>query len=257
MKKMISIILAIVMLFVLCVMPASADDSQKLQMTVNGGERYVVIDWNEITYASRYEVIIRDPDTRDVYVDEYIDGLSFNWEPGYDVSPNEKFEIRVVALNGDGVTCARSNVEIVTIYVILWDYWGSYGDVDNDFNISVLDATIIQRYLAKQWEFDVFELRKADVDYDDVVSALDGNAIQRYCAGYEDKNVLLGEGFMVGGIDYEVVPVEPQEKPTVVPTIEPPTEEQPTQEPTDPTPPISTSAPIIILPIVPIQPTNP
>lgn len=55
------------------------------------------------------------------------------------------------------------------------------GDVDGDGNVSILDATYIQRYLASLPN-PFFEATRADVDGDDSITILDATHIQRWLA---------------------------------------------------------------------------
>lgn len=56
------------------------------------------------------------------------------------------------------------------------------GDVDLDGKVTILDATMIQRYLAKLSELNSVQLANADTDKDGNVSILDATRIQRYIA---------------------------------------------------------------------------
>lgn len=59
------------------------------------------------------------------------------------------------------------------------------GDTDNDKEITIIDATYIQRELAGMSNL-LFVDEAADVDCDNEMSIFDATAIQRYLAGYED-----------------------------------------------------------------------
>lgn len=59
-----------------------------------------------------------------------------------------------------------------------------YGDVDGDGEVTINDATYIQKYLAKYDMQDTFRLYLADVDGDGRVSILDVTCIQKYLAEY-------------------------------------------------------------------------
>ena len=56
------------------------------------------------------------------------------------------------------------------------------GDADRSGDVTILDATAIQRYLANLSN-EVFDVRTADADGDESVTILDATAIQRYLAG--------------------------------------------------------------------------
>ena len=57
------------------------------------------------------------------------------------------------------------------------------GDADKDDELTVLDATAIQRYMAGLIDEEKIDLSSADFDKDDEVTILDATAIQRHLAG--------------------------------------------------------------------------
>lgn len=61
------------------------------------------------------------------------------------------------------------------------------GDVDGDGQVTVLDATAIQKYAAEIIPLDETQLECGDVDGDDVVTVLDAAQIQRLLAGLINK----------------------------------------------------------------------
>lgn len=110
------------------------------------------------------------------------------------------------------------------------------GDVDGDGEISVIDATAIQRIIAKLEVADARMTLAADVDKDGVVSIIDTTAIQRYMAKYDDG---YGIGQPIG--DTPVIPTTPTEAPTQKATEAPiPTQEPVTEAPTVVDPPKGT-----------------
>ena len=58
------------------------------------------------------------------------------------------------------------------------------GDVDDDDSVTVMDATLIQRHLARLEEFVYFQKQVSDVDSDGEVGVMDATIIQRHLAGY-------------------------------------------------------------------------
>ena len=56
------------------------------------------------------------------------------------------------------------------------------GDVDGDGNISVLDATLVQRHVAQISAISNERFVVADVDKDNNISVLDATIIQRFVA---------------------------------------------------------------------------
>ncbi len=61
------------------------------------------------------------------------------------------------------------------------------GDVNNDGVVSIMDATLIQCYLADLVDTDDIDVLLADVDGDDDITILDATAIQLYLAQIIDK----------------------------------------------------------------------
>lgn len=61
-----------------------------------------------------------------------------------------------------------------------------YGDVNIDGDITVIDATDIQKYIVGLEEFTEDSKSAADVDSDGVVSVMDATSIQKYIVGLED-----------------------------------------------------------------------
>ena len=59
---------------------------------------------------------------------------------------------------------------------------GKLGDVDNDGEITIMDATAIQRHIAKLKMLNDDEMSRANTDFDDEISIMDTTAIQRYVA---------------------------------------------------------------------------
>lgn len=61
------------------------------------------------------------------------------------------------------------------------------GDIDNDGAITILDASTVQRHLAKLCEFTEIQKIVADTDRDGIISIIDTSLIQRFIAQIIDK----------------------------------------------------------------------
>lgn len=59
------------------------------------------------------------------------------------------------------------------------------GDADGDFDVTIIDATMIQRYLANLINASTIKLGAADADKDSKISILDANKIQRILANLD------------------------------------------------------------------------
>lgn len=57
------------------------------------------------------------------------------------------------------------------------------GDVDKDGIVSVIDATLIQKFLAKTYSFSEEQMKVANIDADDSITVLDATTIQLMVAG--------------------------------------------------------------------------
>lgn len=100
---------------------------------------------------------------------------------------------------------------------------GKYGDVNNDGNVNVKDATEIQKHIAKLSTIASDRIVLADVDQNNVINIKDATAIQKYTA-HLDHGTKAGEPYTKGG---GVTPAT--QAPVTQPATEAPTE-APTQE---------------------------
>lgn len=209
MKKFISIVLTIVMLS-LNVFTAYADGLDDgfvvnaFEAQVKGGLTKVSINWDDVKGASYYEVNI---DTTTDYYDikDTVNDNSYDWAPDYFITPDMPFVLTVCAYDEEGDVIAHS--EVVTFYVgvVMCDYWGIYGDVDNDKMPTVVDATLIQMSLAKKHTFDYFKSCQADTDADGGISIMDATYIQLFCAEIYEENSRVGYEMWVGAINYDIM----------------------------------------------------
>ncbi len=205
MKKLISILIAVIMMLSVCTVSAFAQDSYEgdFYIDINGGNSKVIISWDEFFGADMYRVSI-DTDIEWYCVDEIVKDTSYNWVPDSGVTPNNIFDITVYAYDDNGVLIAQSNVVQATVAIYFCDYMGYYGDVDKDECVSVVDATLIQKYLAKAHSFDLMKQQMADVDADGKISAMDSTYIQQFMAAiYKDEN-RTNQWTMIGWAEYDV-----------------------------------------------------
>ncbi len=134
-----------------------------------------------------------------------------------------------------------------------------YGDVDLNGKVSIKDATLMQKALAKLSTLSTLQLIVSDVTADVKINVKDATTIQKYCAVLV-KNFESGEWYTVPGsaVKPTQAPVT-QPKPTQAPvttpqpTQAPATTPQPTQAPvTEPT-----EAPVTQPSVTQPQPTQP
>ncbi len=79
------------------------------------------------------------------------------------------------------------------VYPKLEEIKGVVGDSDGDSRVTVMDATIIQKYLAHIITKDDFCYDLADCDKDNLVNISDATYIQRYIAYINDDNSFIGK----------------------------------------------------------------
>lgn len=120
------------------------------------------------------------------------------------------------------------------------------GDADGDGDISVIDATIIQKHLAQIETIEEENLDAADADHDYVLSVLDAVIIQKWLAKFYVAypiHASVTMSFLDTLFPRPVDPTEPvTEYQTEEPTMEP-TEAPPTIDPTEPETQAPTAAP--------------
>lgn len=209
MKKLLSVLLVVFMVVSLCSVSVNAEYTDGFEVDsfyvyLNSGDSKVNVTWDNVRNAQYYEVCI---DTElEYHCERYTTTDTFyDWVPDSAVTPLEMFEIIVYAYDSNGILVGESNCAQANIYVSFCDYLGYYGDVDDDQSPTVIDATVIQTYLANKHTFDYFQTYKADVDGDCEVSIMDATYIQQYCANIKDEYNRTCEMFMLGYVDYGVV----------------------------------------------------
>ncbi len=80
-----------------------------------------------------------------------------------------------------------------------------YGDVFNDTNIDIIDATCVQKYLAKSYDLRRSHHEGADVDGDNVITIIDATCIQLYIANIITE-FPAGKYYFIDKQLYDVVP---------------------------------------------------
>lgn len=209
MKKLLSFILALVMMLTIGGVNAFADgldgfvvDVFNLDIIDNGTK--ITLSWDKVKDAEYYEVYI-DSSNEFFGVREKVTETSYNWVPDGYVTPYDKFVIIVYAYDNENSTIAESNVCNVSVMPYNCDYIGMYGDIDEDKNPSVIDATLIQMYLAQTYDFSHYQEKKADADNDSVISIVDATCVQLFCAGIYNEVNATGQTFWYGTLEFDVI----------------------------------------------------
>ena len=104
------------------------------------------------------------------------------------------------------------------------------GDADGDYDVTIFDATKIQRYLAELDSIAKKFMTAADADNDKDITIFDATVIQRFLADFPNT---YGVGKPIG--DTPVTPTEAPQPTTPAPTSAPPTSAPETDEPYYPT----------------------
>lgn len=205
MKKLISILIAIVMVLTVFAVPAYAEDLNEGDFNINvaGGDMKVTVDWEDFSGAQCYKVSI---DTEYDYhcAEGVVTDSSYNWTPDYNITPEEVFTITVYAYEETGAVIAQSDTLQFYIIPCLCDYFGVYGDADADEMVTIIDATVVQQYLAKDCYFNAMQECIADVDSDGILSVMDSTHIQQALAGIRNYPNRTGDSAMIGWVSYDV-----------------------------------------------------
>lgn len=209
MKKLLSIVLAFIIVLSVSVVPAFADGfdgvvAETFDVQVVGDISKIVISWEDVKDAEYYKVCINS--SVDYYdVDETVNDNFYDWGANADITPDMPFDVIVYAYDKNGSIVAHSDVVTFYVVVVMCDYWGYYGDVDDDRMITVIDATYVQKYLAMCHTFDYFKSHKADADADGKISIIDATYIQLYCAEIYNEKSRIGQDLWVGAVKYEIL----------------------------------------------------
>lgn len=86
----------------------------------------------------------------------------------------------------DNVKISSTSILSKKSDIVLYAKWLVIGDIDNDGEIRVTDATVIQKYLSDQIELSDGQIRLADVNKDGAVTVTDATLIQKYIADLVD-----------------------------------------------------------------------
>ncbi len=208
MKKILSILLAVLVILTSGVVTAYADgldgfDVELFDLNIFDSDTKITLSWEKVNDAEYYEVFI-DSNVEYQIVRETVSGTSYAWVPDSYITPSDKFVIIVYAYDSKDSVIAKSNVLDVTVVPMNCDYWGVYGDIDEDRQPSVIDATLIQKYLSKAYAFTSYQEKKADADNDSVVTIVDATCVQLFCAGLYAEGNVTGESFWLGTLEFDV-----------------------------------------------------
>lgn len=128
-----------------------------------------------------------------------------------------------------------------------------YGDLDGNDKVTIKDATLMQKALAKLTSLNTLQLIVSDVTADGKINVKDATTIQKYCA-FLVKSFASGEHYTVPGSVVEPTPTqapvtEPTEKPATQPVVTQPVVTQPVVTQPVVTQPVVTE-PVVTQPVV-------
>ncbi len=118
----------------------------------------------------------------DLFVSE--DGVNFDVITRNGMGDPNNHGCRVFAITDSGLCVGTANPFFGTQVWLLDDNKPLYGDVDQNGEVTIFDATELQRYIAQYRDLDDAEFMLGDVNFDGDVNVFDVTEIQRYIAGY-------------------------------------------------------------------------
>ena len=206
MKRVISLVLALAMLVCVFTINVSASENESFHVVVYSGEDRATVHWDSVSGAEIYKLSITS-DYEEYNISEMTTQTDFVWTP-YDIPMDANIMIKVYAYDNNGVMIAQSIDLKVHVMIMFFDYWSVYGDTDLDLEVTVIDATKVIHHEAKLIQLSKASLSAADVNCDGGVSIIDATMIQRFCAGlsadYSDA-YRLGSSFWYGGVYFDVI----------------------------------------------------
>lgn len=159
------------------IIPVSTPDSTYVQVAEGTSSKPTSLYWNMTLNTKTYDVLI--------YKDGITDGeLYLEFKDLYDTYclvdlPAGEYEVYVISRNSFSQTDSMNSVA----FTIEEDGEGLLGDVDCDKEVSVIDATKIQLFLAQRTSLSQNQQALGDVDKDGSLSVIDSSIIQKYIAG--------------------------------------------------------------------------
>lgn len=205
MKKFLSVLIAAMLMLTAFTVSTYAENLNEgdFSIDITGSDNKILVDWDDYYNAPCYKVSI----TTDVEyhcAEGVVTESSYDWYADYNVTPNEVFSVTVYAYDSTGSLIAQSDTVQLYIVTQLCDYFGYYGDIDGDQSPSVIDATVLQNYLARSSTFNAMQERLADVDCDGKLTVMDATFIQQFCAAIYNPENRTNESFALGWVEYNV-----------------------------------------------------
>ena len=138
----------------------------------------IVISWTEVAGAQKYRVYIRNGDSWTKLADT--NSTSFTHK-GVEDSKSYTYTVRCITSDLKVFESGFNSTGFTNTYIEA-ELEFEIGDINGDGKITILDATLIQRHIAKLDILTEGQLAYADADRNDTITIKDATQIQRLVA---------------------------------------------------------------------------
>lgn len=193
-KRFIGLLLVLTLLMSVCSVisiGATETETSKMELTMGNLDVSVPVSWTSVEGASKYVFTVDG------------NGYSKNVETAetqIEILPAyycENALVQVKAYDATGLEIGKSPTYVYSFGRACADWAGKYGDVDYDFEVTIKDATLIQKHIAGMERFEISQKWNASVDRDGKITIKDATIIQKYLAEIETESH-IGEEYFGG-----------------------------------------------------------
>lgn len=139
----------------------------------------VTFNWNKTTNTSGYELWLYNSDTYTVIDTYYYGGEVLS---NTLTLPKGNYYAKIKSINNDLADTSRWWTEGDPVYFKVSKDLYLIGDVDGDGEVNIMDATLVQRSVAKLTQFTEAQQSAGDTNKDGDISVVDATIIQRFVA---------------------------------------------------------------------------
>ncbi|MBQ0098593.1 MAG: type I pullulanase [Oscillospiraceae bacterium] len=162
--------------------------------------------FEEANLPSRFSKVIVnniDEETKNVISSNVILGdTGTGYKVSYDTSVPLKYEYDYCEGKEAGTfTKEDTTVNYYFKKFVPTSFTAPYGDVDNDGSVNIVDATMVQKWLAKLITLDEEHIKRGDYDYNEKTEIVDCTLLQRYLAKYDVSVYTITSNYI--GVDDE------------------------------------------------------
>ena len=193
-KRNISLFLVLIMIMSVCsavLTGAQETSTEKIELTFESYDVYIPVSWTNIPEATKYIFSVKGVGGAEKIETK---GNYLEWYPS---CYYENALVQVKAYNSSGVMIGESPTLRYDIGRVCADWIGMYGDVDYDWEVTVKDSTLIQKYIAGMEKLSISQRWNASVVSDNKINIKDATAIQKHLASVE-TNSRIGEEYFGG-----------------------------------------------------------